>query len=59
MSNFTLSTRESSEWGGGPHEGVRPDVMCVERGCDMIWLVWSFGIVLFIPKVAHHLPYTC
>ena len=40
----------------GPHGRVRPDVMCVEKGSEMIVWVWSIGVLSYIPRVAYHLP---
>ena len=40
----------------GPHGRVRPDVMCVEKGSEMILWVWSIGVLSYIPRVAYHLP---
>ena len=42
--------------GRGPHGRVRPDVMCVEKGSEMILWVWSIGVLSYIPRVAYHLP---
>ena len=43
-------------WGRAPHGRVRPDVMCVEKGSEMILWVWSIGVLSYIPRVAYHLP---
>ena len=44
------------DFGRGPHGRFRPDVMCVEKGSEMILWVWSIGVLSYIPRVAYHLP---